>query len=146
MKPKNNSLEIQELTELKKKIIADKIKDLVLADVFSFPTEELCKEFKISKAQLFNIKNRLILELPKVLVSNTKRKFNEVFDKLESIADTLVNNSESNDDLRKNIDITLKIIKEKTDYLERFHFKEKAIEQVTIKDERQLVIDNVIDV
>jgi hypothetical protein len=134
-----------ELNEMKRLAIADDLKYYALnPDRKTIPkdiVEQIAEKYNVSTGYVLGTKNKILKNLDQNIVEYTKTKFLSNFKKIEELAEDLIESSESNEDARRNIDIILKIIKEKTDYLERFHMKEKAKENINISIEKQLVIE-----
>ena len=135
-----------ELNEMKRLAIAEDLKEYVLnPNVKTIPKDvvaDIANKHNVSLGYVLGTKNKIIKSLDQNIVDYTKKKFLSNFSKFEELADELIRSSDSPDETRKNIEVYMKIIKEKTDYLERFHMKAKAQENINIQVERQLVIES----
>jgi hypothetical protein len=131
-----NGYLVQDLKASRKDALVKEIKSLVLDPrIRKLPVDRLAQKYECSRAEIFSAKNKLILSLPQQNVDFVKRKFALQFEKLEQIVEDLIEQSEDNEDLRKNVELALKVMKENTDYLERFHLKRKATENINIDGE-----------
>jgi hypothetical protein len=88
----------------------------------------------------------VIEELDIENIDYVRNKFMLTFNRLDRKVNDLLDKCETPEDTRRNIELMLKLMKEQTDFLERFHLKEKAKEHVVITEEKQLVIDKFEDV
>ena len=139
---------LQELSKSRRDALAKEIKALVLdPKIKQLPVDQLCNQYECSRADVFAAKNKIINSLPQQNIDFVKKKFALTFEKLEEIAEDLVATSEDHEDLRKNVELALKVIREKTDYLERFHLKRKATENINIDGEIKVskINVNIID-
>lgn len=118
------------------------IRSLILQGTLSKQIErDLCEKWNFSKIQMQRRIFEQFSHLDSDLVDKMKYDFNKTFENLNYKMQVLIDSAENSDDLRKSIDLMMKLIKERTDFLERFHMKKKAQENITITEERQLVID-----
>ncbi len=87
----------------------------------------------------------VIEELDIENIDYIRNKFMLTFNRLDRKVNDLIDKCDTPEDTRRNIDLMLKLMKEQTDFLERFHLKDKAKEQVVITEEKTLVIDKFED-
>ena len=110
----------------------------------SVNVSELCRRFGCEPADVMRVRNKVIKSLDKADVEYVSNKFKLEFDKLQDIAAEMLDYSrDSGDraDMRESMNMSMKVITEYTNYLERFHLKAKAVENLAVVERpRDIVV------
>lgn len=108
---------------------------------------ELSKEYGVSHPTISNYLREAYRRMPRKSIEQRMHEIQEDFDYIKNMSHRHLEKLKKDPKLFKEFaEHHMKIIKEETDFLERFHIKAKAIERLEIRDEKQLIIDNFEDV
>jgi hypothetical protein len=130
---------------VRKKAIDEIATMLVSGESYLINPNELKKKYDVSHPTILNWIERAYKQVKPEAIEKTTIQFQNMFNRMFQQAASLLEGSESSEEYRKNAEMVMKIMKEKTDFLERFHLKAKAQENIKLEVERQLVIDATID-
>ena len=96
---------------------------------------QLQKDYNLSQIAIYRHVQHVCSEIEPEIIEGFKWNFDRIFRKIQEKAEQMVDDSESHEDLRRSIDTMVKVIKERTDFLERFSIKEKVADKVVVSHE-----------
>jgi len=125
-----------------REIIVDAIMNRLIEGQRLGTHTELAQEFEVSNPTVGTYIKLAYAKMPRISIEERIHDNQEAFNLMRHKAKMLLNASKDSEDARRNIDCLSKVIKEETDFLEKFHLKSKAQENIKIEVEKQLVIDS----
>ena len=134
--------------QLQEKIaIFEKLKALAMSGTLhGYSITALCEQFDLSrdtmKKQLAEFYSMVEVEDINIIYLDFRILFDRLFRESYRVLNTAADNTERD----KAIRLVADLVDKKTTMMERFGKKEKVADMVAITVERQLVIDNVLDV
>ena len=122
------------------KEIDDKLRQIIFSgQIVGLTYEQIGHQVGLSRQSVSNRVNKILESIPQEKINKTYMEFSLLFDRLFRDANKLLTKHDGPKgtilhDRKKAeaIELTMKIIKEKTELMERFHIKPKAIDNLAI--------------
>ena len=105
---------------------------------------QLSQEFNIARETISKYLDEIYATIPKEDLKKVYVDFTKLFDRLFREANKMLSQSTTRTDKEKTMRLILQLLKEKTDFLERFFVKRKAEENININadiTQKQVVIN-----
>lgn len=123
--------------QTKKKEIMDKLQKLIESgQIHGVANYQLSAQFNVARETISKYLDEIYSKIPKEDLNKVYIDFTKLFDRLFREANKMLSESTTKHEKEKTMRLILQLLKEKTDFLERFFIKSKAAENINVREEK----------
>jgi len=132
-------------TKVEKNNILEQLKQMIEnGNIMGVTNEQLAKQFNTRRQTISEYLKQCYDSIPAEDIKSVEIKLKTLFEKVLRYSQQMLSTARTPLEQERALRLILYSMKEFTDFLERFGLKPKVAENIIIREERQLVIDNIV--